>query len=120
MEERRKVDGTGFVRWLRDWLDERMQSRPATAAPAPGEIAWSELREMLDPQGLGVYFTIMSLAAGRAYFELHPDELLSLLAMSCERFDAITKRLVELGLIDMAPCGESVQWRVVRQPAQAQ
>jgi hypothetical protein len=38
--------------------------------------------------------------------------------MSATRFDAVTQRLVQCGLIETAPCGESVQWRIVRQPVQ--
>ena len=63
MEERRKVDGTGFVRWLAAWLDARMESRPATAAT--GELTWPQLQQMLKPDELGVFFTLVSLADGR-------------------------------------------------------
>jgi hypothetical protein len=113
VEERRKVDGTGFVRWLGEWLAVRASTR--TFSATTGEVTWPELQEMLQPDELGLFFVLLQMADGRATFEMHPDQLLSFLAMSCERFDRTTTRLVELGLVAVAPCGESVEWTMLRQ-----
>jgi hypothetical protein len=104
-----------FVAWLAEWLAVRMESRPATAAT--GELTWPQLQAMLKPDELGLFFTLLSLADGRKKFEIHPDELLSLLAMTAGRFDAVTKRLVECGLVETWPAArESVEWRIIREP----
>jgi hypothetical protein len=106
-----------FVAWLAEWLAVRMESRPASAVTA-NEVTWPELQAMLAPDELGLFFTLVSLADGRKSLEFHPDQLLSFLSMSAARFDQVTKRLVELGLVETWPAPrESVEWRIIRAPA---